>query len=281
MTVHTDLRVVAGKLHAIHPTSSLYFLLDHSGLPGLQKQLAKSTATWANLFEDTKERNALAVAPILILAAAGGDLRISRSLFDWVTHNGIYTSTVILISSPLDIEDIKPRLVKRLDVVLSENVEAMLRFFDPRVLECLICALSPEQVNQFFNVADGWWYFDRGGNMVTIDSSFSPEDSFVAPLVLSQEQESSLIEGSEVDQVMHLLKSNLPRMMQALTQPEQFEFVSHQIAVAKQLELESVWKMALYAAIVLSNGEKFLEGERQQRVLERLKKDDCEWSEEF
>jgi hypothetical protein len=39
--------------------------------------------------------------------------------------------------------------------------------------------------------------------------------------------------------------------------------------------------MALYAAIVLSNGEKFLEGERQQRVLERLKKDDCEWSEEF
>jgi proteasome assembly chaperone (PAC2) family protein len=70
-------------------------------------------------------------------------------------------------------------------------------------------------------------------------------------------------------------------MMQALTQPEQFEFVSHQIAVAKQLELESVWKMALYAAIVLLNGEKFLEGERQQRVLERLKKDDCEWSEEF
>ncbi|WP_020651644.1 DUF4123 domain-containing protein [Massilia niastensis] len=193
MSSRIDFRVIAEESLAEYPTSNLYFLLDHGGLPGLYRQLSRSSLGWTSLFDSTREANALAVAPFLILAGSNGQLRMSRSFLEWLGENGTYSSTVIMLSSPLQIEPMTSRLTARLDVRISENMEAMLRFFDPRVLESLIEILSVEQAKEFFSPAQAWRYVDRAGRMAGVTTFFNVQENFSAPLVLSQQQEFALL----------------------------------------------------------------------------------------
>jgi hypothetical protein len=279
MSKYIDLRVIGEELLATYPASNLYFLLDHGGLPGLHKQLLRSSAQWLSLFSCTKESDVLAVAPILIMAGSKGLLRASRNLCEWVGENGAYTSSVILLSSPLQMDCMRSRLSARLIVRLSENMEAMLRFFDPRVLESLVRIFSDEQAIKFFGLADELRYIDREGKIAVIASHFGYEGEFVSPLVLTQQQEYALLVASEVDQVLDLLRSNVPQAMAKLPVPEQYRFVSQQIDRAKESELCAIWEMAFYTTVVLSKGEKFVEGGNWSRILASLKRNDFELSE--
>jgi hypothetical protein len=255
MTSCIDFRAVAEELLVAHPTSNLYFLLDHAGLPGLHRQLLRTSAKWASLFDNTKEANALAVAPILVLATSEGRLQMSRSLFKWIGENGTYTSTVTMLSSPLGLEPLKSRLAARLNVRLSEDMEAMLRFFDPRVLEGLIKILSAEQAKEFFSPASAWRYVDRTGNLVEIATNFHIQEILSTPLVLSQQQEFALIDASEIDQVIDLLRSNLPKLTAALPLSELYGFVSQKLTQSRQDGIDSILKSTLYIAALLSEGE--------------------------
>jgi hypothetical protein len=158
-------------------------------------------------------------------------------------------------------------------------MEAMLRFFDPRVLESLVMVFSDEQGKQFFGLADELRYIDREGKVAVIGSHFGHKEEFVSPLVLTQEQEDALLRASEIDQVLDLLGSNLPQAMAKLPLPEQYRFVSQQIHRAKESELRAIWEMAFFATIVLSKGEKFVESENWSRILASLKRNDFDLSE--
>lgn len=279
MTNFIDVWAIGEELLAIYPASNLYFLLDHGGLPGLHKQVLRSSAQWLSLFSGTKESDALAVAPILVMAGSKGHLRASRTLCEWISKNGTYTSSVILLSSPLQMDCMRRRLSVRLNVRLSENMEAMLRFFDPRVLESLVMVFSDEQGKQFFGLADELRYIDREGKVAVIGSHFGHKEEFVSPLVLTQEQEDALLRASEIDQVLDLLGSNLPQTMAKLPLSEQYRFVRQQIHRAKESELRAIWEMAFFATIVLSKGEKFVESENWSRILASLKRNDFDLSE--
>jgi hypothetical protein len=278
MSPGIDFRSIAEDSLAAYPTSNFYFLLDHGGLPGLHRQLLRSPVEWVSLFDFTKEESALAVAPILILAAANGILRAPRSLFEWIERKGTYTSTTIMLTSPLDIGTMKNRLVTRLDVRLSENMEAMLRFFDPRVLESLIRVLSAEQVNQFFSVAQAWAYMDRAGIPKKIAAAFGEHELLSAPMMLDQKQEFALLEASEVDQVLDLLRSNLPELMEKLSLPDQYILINRQLVTAKQEGLDSVLEFAIYAMTILSKGEAIKNGQGWRSFLAKLKRDDYDFA---
>jgi hypothetical protein len=279
MSTYIDFRAVVEKSLVVNPESNFYFLLDHGGLSGLHQQLRKSSVEWVSLFDCTKETSALAAAPILILTASGGQLRMSRSLLEWIGKSGTYTSTIIMLLSPLHIEYMRARLAARLDVRLSENMTAMLRFFDPRVFEGLTTVLSIEQAKEFFSPAEEWRYLNREGKIAGMKSAFSTDEILSGPLMLSQKQEFTLLEACETDQVLDLLRSNLPRLMGKFSLPDQYLFVSRQIIVAKENQLDSVLQFSLYTAIVLSEGEKVIEDARWPRIIAKLKEGDCDFSE--
>lgn len=266
-----DFHAAAEELLAAHAGSNLYFLLDHGGLPGLHRELLKYSVEWASLFENTKEANALAVAPIIVSVGSENRLSMPRLLLDWLGENGIYTSSVVLLSSPLPIGCMKKRLVRRLDARLTENIDVMLRFFDPRVLESLAKILTAEQREEFFGLAISWGYVDRVGELKRIATAFNSEESFSPPLLLSQQQESALINASEVDQVLNLLRSTLPALTASLTLPDQYMFVSRQIGAARQLGLDSVLQFSLYAAAIWSEGESFVDSPSYSYFLDEIK----------
>jgi hypothetical protein len=279
MSPHIDFRAVAQKSLAAYPTSNVYILLDHGGLPGLHRQLLSSSVKWVSLFDCTKEANALAVAPILILAGSDGHLQMSRFLFEWIGKNGTYTSTVLMLLSPLQIETIKHRLAVRLDVSISENMEAMLRYFDPRIFEGLMKVLTVEQATTFLSPAEKWLYANRAGNLVNIDATFNTIDEPEVPLTLTAKQEFDLIDMSESDQVLASLRESTPDLMLKLPLPIQYDFVAMNIRAARAAGLTSIPNLVLYNVVALVKGQDFMKGQIWSRLMDDVKRKTVEFPE--
>ncbi|SFC29775.1 protein of unknown function [Massilia yuzhufengensis] len=258
-----------------------YLLLDHGGLPGLINQLSRCNAQWTSLLHSTAEQSALTAAPILVLASEEGRSLVTQRFVDWLVLNGAYTSTVIILSSPLELGCMRESLVARLDAKLSEDVDAMLRFFDPRILENLTKVLTVEQADYFFCPAARWRYVNRDGEIREIRSNFSSQERIALPLILNQAQEIALLEASEVDQILDLLRSNYPRITATLSLPMQHDLVKQKISMARQDGLNSVLKIAIYIAIPLIEGEKFTEGSNWHCFLEKLRQENFDSSELF
>ncbi len=278
MTAYIDFRAIAKESLAALPGSNFYFLLDHGGLPGLFLKLSNSASKWESLFGYTRDASALPAAPILVLAGSKGQLQMSRNLFDWIAREGTYTSTVIMLSSPLRMEEMTEQLVARLNLKLSDDTEAMLRFFDPRVLESLCKTLSAEQSDKFFSAAKLWQFADRNGKLVRVDSTFNVEDNCIFPLELSQEQEFRLLDLSEADQVLSVLRTNVPDLAVRLPYSLQYDFVNRQIEVAKCSGLDSVLKIAIYITVQLIAKEQFLASALWPRFVDRLIRSEVDFS---
>ena len=253
MTLFLDLQDFAESSVAEN-SANLYFLLDHGGLPGLHRQLSKTSTSWVSLFEGTTEAISLAVAPILVLAGSDGAVRLPLSICKWISENGTYSSSVMMLSSPLEIGQLRDRLKTRLNVCLSEGMDAMLRFFDPRVFESLIGVLDAEQAMVFLSVAQKWWYVDRSGTIKSVDSTFNDVASADEVLNLSASQEFALADSCEPDQVLKGLRENSTSALENLDLARQYEFVVSNINEAKSVGLRSLNDLILYNVAVLTVG---------------------------
>lgn len=230
---------------AVHADAQFYFLLDHAGLPGLLPMLNGCRAQWVSLFAGTRESMALPVAPILVRVGCQDNL-LPSFLLDWIAQHGAFTSAVTLLASPLTMEALQCRLVARLDCKLSENMEVMLRFFDPRILAQLRITLTAEQARAFFGVASHWWYIDRAGELVGCDAAFADADPVCIPLVLSQAQEFQMVDASEADQVLALLHTNVPNLMREITKARRYDLVVKNICEARKAGLNSIHDFMIY-----------------------------------
>ncbi|SDC89488.1 protein of unknown function [Massilia sp. PDC64] len=258
MSYFVDLGRVVEKFLVACPNSNLYFLLDHGGLPGLHRELLKSCVAWMSLFEHTSETSALAVAPILVLVCKKNRRVAPRSLLEWTANNGTFSSSIVILASPLDLDEIGERLSSRLDARLSDNLEVMLRFFDPRVLGSLIKIMPEDQKNAFLGLAESWAYVDRAGDLIDISVTFNDRENFSTPFAISQQQEFALLEASEIDQVLDVLRSNFPDSLALIKKPEQSTFVACQIDSARKLGFNSVLQFSLHAARLLLEGDGFV-----------------------
>lgn len=251
METTINFRAIVNEHREAHPDTHLYFLLDHAGLPTLMAMLKRCTMRWCSLFDDTRESDALAVAPILVFL--GGRKGQAQGMFlDWIAQHGAYASAVTLLESPSEIENLQHRLVSRLDIKLSEDMDAILRFFDPRILAQLRTTLTPEQSLAFFNVAMRWWYVDRAGALVGFDTQYELKDGAAIPLVLSQEQEFALVDASEVDQVLALLDEEVPNLMREILPAKRYSSIAAGISSAKEDGLTSVIDLAIHVVTALS-----------------------------
>lgn len=251
MSALIDFRTIPGQLVEENAESNVFFLIDQSGMPGLYRQLRHTSTGWASLFKGSKEENALEVAPLLILAGANGKLVLPRAIFSWIGERGTYTSTVMMLVSPMSLESLNSQLSARLDVLLSEGMEAMLRFFDPRVFESLLTILTNEQVKIFLSPAMSWHYVDRAGNFINVKAEYRKSQILSDFLTLSRDQETALLSASEVDQVMQLLNSNVPDLMGKTPLRERAHSISKIIKSAKSEKIESTLHVALCVMLIM------------------------------
>jgi hypothetical protein len=257
MLTSQSLRDVAATHATKHPNGFVYLLIDHAGMPGLHRELHKSKVEWASLFERTTQVNALSVAPILIRIQTRSPTLRDDWLLRWVCDTGAYSSSLILIASPLSMRVLAERLTARLDAKISEDMDVLLRFFDPRVFEQLVRFLSIEQRASFLSVASAWWYVNTIGELQAVEAQFSDEDAFCPPLTLSARQEHELVAASEIDQIEEQLRRSVPNEFARLAGAERHRFLARHIDRAREFRIRSTRELVLYCALALVYGPDF------------------------
>lgn len=276
MSAVIDFRMVAKQLAEDNAESNVFFLIDQGGMPGLYRQLRQTSTCWASLFSGSKEESALEVAPLLILAGANGRVVLSRAIFSWIGERGTYTSTVMMLVSPTGLEPLQGQLSARLDVLLSEGMEAMLRFFDPRVFESLVAVMTEQQAEDFLGIASAWCYVDRTGRMLHAAARFKQKILNPASLSLSQEQESILLENSEVDEILNSLRSSAPDILSKIPSESHYSRTLEKIFEARQQNLNSAKQIALYVLVKLFSEHVGIRGEVSQEVIGRIRVNDVD-----
>lgn len=256
MDDYIDLRSFGNDAAGAFPANCLYCLVDHAGMPGLHTELMRANVPWTSLFAGSHEAAAMTAAPLLFPLDDEGRKAHSR-LLPWVAKHGSYTSSMIMLSSPLALDELGRRLARRMHARISENMDVLLRYFDPRVFEALVPELEAEQRDAFLSVADCWWYVDRTGNLVPQRAAYDAADSFDSPIVLSAPQEFALVDASEIDQVAAQVQSTVPDLYMRMGAPQRVAFLRRQMAAASTEGIVATHELALYCGLALLYGEDF------------------------
>lgn len=251
-----ELKPFATSYVTANPNTNLYLLVDHAGIPGLDRKLRGSSVEWANLFDESREIGAFAAAPVLILVGSSSVLSLNSFFMRWISAKGAFTSNLILLASPQSIDIVKKRLIARLDVKLSEGMDAILRFYDPRIIEQLSKILSSQQCGKFFSPGHQWWYVNRKGELADVASEFRVVDEVDSQLFLSQYQEEALLDALEPDRILYLLLETAPQLEPKLP-PDRYEFVAAKLAAARDFGIASTVDFTLYCMAALLCGINF------------------------
>jgi hypothetical protein len=270
MDDYIDLRSFSNEVASAFPANRLYCLVDHAGMPGLHAELMRAGVPWTSLFAASREAEALKAAPLLF--PLDEEARKAHSqLLPWVARHGSFTSSMIMLSSPLALDELGRRLARRMNARISENMEVLLRYFDPRVFEALIPELEADQRDAFTGVADCWWYVDRTGNPVPQRAAYDAADSFDSPIVLSAQQEFALVDASEIDQVAAQVHSTVPDLYMPMGAPQRVAFLRRQMAAANAEGIVATHELALYCGLALMYGEDFSLESPWPEVLEQVR----------
>lgn len=267
-----SIRDVFAKHATTHPDESFYLLVDHAGMPGLDRKLAHSRLEWVSLFAGTIQANALSVAPLLIHIGSSSRHLNNDAFLTSVCERGTYSSCLMLVASQLSPSSLASRLTARLDARISEDMDVLLRFFDPRVFEQLVLCLSSEQRKAFLSAGSGWWFVNRRGELRHVEGQFSHPEPFHAPLVLSESQENQLVDASEYDQVEEQLRLSVPGELSLLPPANRYEFINRHMATARDFRINSTREVALYCALALVYGADFSTRSEWASLLELIRK---------
>lgn len=268
MSKNLDLHAFAMKLSSAPCAVPLYCLADHAGVPGLHKELVRTRSEWRSLFGGTREEGALSVAPILFRIDHG--TATQRGVLTWLSEDGTFSSALLFVASHLGIDQLASRLAQRLDARITEEIEVLLRFYDPRIFEQLLEVLSPSKKQEFLCCGSTWWFVNRTGGLHQVGAEFQMTDSFSPPLRLSADQEFALLDASENDQVIEQLSAALPDLYSAIPPPQRYEFVARHVAAARQLTISATHELALYCAVALTTGDDFASMPLWEEILGRV-----------
>lgn len=254
METYLDLQEFFRAVDADYPALELYCLADHAGMPGLRETLQQSGVRWASLFAGSREENALSVAPLLFSLRAA---ERNAALLNWVARNGTFTSTVLLLVSPFDLPALTVRLAARLDATISDEMNVMFRFFDPRVFEAMLQIFNDERKSIFLGIAACWWYVDRCGQLIPVPSVVLENDEIGRAIQLSSDEEFALVEASAIDQIAQLVATMVPEQYSSLGAARRFPFLQRHTAAAESVGIHSVHDVAIYCVLALLHGEDF------------------------
>lgn len=251
MSDYIDLQAFCRVATEAYPSNCLFCLADHAGMPGLHPRLVQTGIAWTSLFQGSAEESALPAAPLLFPLEPA-----HLHFLEWIAEHGTYTSSMLILSSPLGLDALRDRLARRMRARISDEMDVLLRFFDPRVFEALVNVLDDEQRRRLLSPADCWWYPDRSGQLLSQPST-CVTDEFDGRLELSAAQEFALLDASEIDQVAEQLRAMLPDTYIRMNPAERIGFLRRHMAAAGNLGVVATHEVALYCGLALLHGEEF------------------------
>ena len=191
----------------------LYGLIDLASAPQAPEALGMKLDQGVCLLKDALVEDPTAVSPWLVPLSTEprrSELRTSIEL-------ALRQPAVIWLASSLHLVELAERLVRRVDVQLTDREDMLLRYYDPRVLPEWIECLKPDQRDAFLSVAECWTLVDRSGGLQGFQSPTPPaEDPLRGPLKLNATQEAQLVEISEANRALTLVEETSAECLDGL-----------------------------------------------------------------
>lgn len=181
-----------------------------------------------------------------------------------------YANAFLFIKSDLPTEQMCSSLRARTFAVLPQNLDVLLRFFDPRVLDRLLGVLTVEQRQAFLSAGTTWAFPDRWGNLRMVQTE-NGLDTFTSPLRLDERQESVLIDAGDVDAILSMLLDQQHPSLDPLIPPEQYEAVHAATQQAVSSGIKQFSEQVAFCSLWLELGAGFHEQMPWRQWLQEVK----------
>ncbi len=250
----------------------VFALVDHAGAAGLMQRLqGDRSIAWISLFDNSAERRALEVAPILIdLGVASERPKTAvRILLDWLLSTCACSNAVLLLRSTYAHRPLADALARRLNALLPDNMPVMLRYFDTRVFASLLAVLYPEQRRMFLGVATAWWWFDRAGTSHVVPSEPCANDELPVPIPFDEAQQAALIDAADADAVVLQMLRQAPDMCESHTRGALHALVDACLPHARSHGIDDGREQALFCLTALEIGPAFYDQAPWREALQR------------
>lgn len=235
---------------------SAYLLVDSAQHENSHLDLASASIHFLSLFEETKEKDFIEIAPLLIplngLSASSLEYICSRAA-ELAEHKPCIT----WMSSDLTADELARYLARFHLVGVSDNQKMLLRWYDTRILPVWVSCLTPEQRSifaaKFFELS----FFDERAmpqrifkSEVTLPTGDASD--FGQPIiVLSDAQLSVLIDAAGLPALIQHLRDVIRDETNLLTPRELRDFVFEHWRAAVAAGLDDIDRQTQYLLVAL------------------------------
>ncbi|WP_179119095.1 DUF4123 domain-containing protein [Massilia sp. KIM] len=255
-------------------TVNYYALLDCAAHDGAHAELVSRfpESAWYSLFEGTSESELVSAAPILLAVRPDSD---DSRLRKWLIELERRVPSVSWIESRFGLATLGSMLSGRMPCLIDGDKEAILRFWDPRILLGLASALDVEQRRHFFFPVSAWTTWEsRRQRYYTVsppeDAAPAPRFAF-APLSFTDAQREQLMyydKENLYDAILDHWAVQAPRLVQHLGVAVQREIAIAAVARCTSYGIVSPNSQILFAGLMMKVSPSFDHHPAARRILE-------------
>jgi hypothetical protein len=209
-------------------------------------------------------------SPLLLPLPAGTWKSSTLAVWKSFGASWRYANALTYLETGLQPSELTGALAARLHVKLPQGVDAMLRYFDNRVMTALPTVLDPGQRRALFRPAQRWLHADRSGNVCAIhgdNARDEPQDLY--SLTLNDAQEAALLDVTAADAVIdQLLVQSHPKLL-TMRPDQQHLAISAALVRAVQYGLTGNPDQVAYCNLALTYGPDFEHQEPWKALLMR------------
>ena len=116
-----------------------------------------------------------------------------------------------------------------------------------------------------------WWYWDRDGQIRSLQTAIEDVPPISMPLQLTYQQMDMLVEASVPDHVLHYVELNQEHLLEDLNARQRYRVVREHLTRAKALELTGMGDMVNYVCAALIYGPAIHQDPQILSLLEQVR----------
>lgn len=192
----------------------------------------------------------------------------SSRTWNWISLNANSNPSVTIIAAQISFDELFVQLAGCIEVVLPDEFEMFLGFWDPAILGTLMGqaddrslhvqgpVLSASQRSKLTWRLHSWWYWDRYGDMHSLAIDSEQGVPSTDPFSLTQAQVDGLVEACVPDHVLYYVELNQPMLIAEVPSRERYEVVRQAMAQAREFGLVVMNDLVNFVCVTLIYGDK-------------------------
>ena len=198
------------------------------------------------------------------------------------------TQALTVLATAMEFDQLLTQLSACLEIMLPDGTEMFLAYWDPAILGALLGdagapsklgVLRKEQAAKLAAGIEGWWYWNRLGELRLAPQVEAGTEPAAGMLRLTQPQVDALVDVSVPDLVLYHVELNQPHLIEDFSAPQKFMYASEAVEEAWALGLTTQWELVCYTCMKLIYKERWHADEAILKLLDQVKRKDMRFKE--